>query len=186
MTEIEKMLAEQEYFINDPQLVEIRYQTRDKVDKFNQLSARNTQQKSAAIADIFSHVGHNVHIEQGLRVDYGCNTTLGNNVFINFNFIVLDPAPVTICDNVFIAPNVQLYTALHPLEVNKRATHMGKAHPIHIGNDVWIGGGSIILPGVTIGSGSTIGAGSVVNKDIPPHCVAAGNPCKVVRFLNAV
>lgn len=103
---------------------------------------------------------------------------MGSNVFINFNFTILDCAPITIGNNVFIGPNVQLYTAHHPLEIEARNQHIGFAEPITIGNDVWIGGGCIILPGVTIGDGTVIGAGSVVTKDIPANSVAFGNPCK--------
>ena len=120
-----------------------------------------------------------------MRIDYGCNTHIGNNVFINFNFVLLDCAPVTIGNNVFIAPDVQIYTAQHPLDPDTRNQHIGSARPINIGDDVWIGGGSIILPGVTIGKGSTIGAGSVVKHDIPAGVIAAGNPCQVKRVCLA-
>ncbi len=183
MSEFEKMVAGKPYNINTPELVEIRYQTRDKTDAFNQLSARQTEEKNKLIQAIFKQVGNNVHIEKGIRVDYGINTTLGNNVFINYNFVVLDCCPLTIGNNVFIAPNVQIYTAIHPLNPIERNKHIGQAMPITIEDDVWIGGGSIILPGVTIGKGTTIGAGSVVNKSIPAHTVAVGNPCRVVREL---
>ncbi len=175
----EKMLAGQEYWINDPDLIEIRYQTRDRVDEFNQLGARDVELKSQLQHKIFSQVGDNVHMEKPIRIDYGINTKIGNNVFINFNFVLLDCCPVTIGNNVFIAPNVQIYTASHPLDIEKRNQHVGFAAPVTIGNNVWIGGGCIILPGVTIGDGATIGAGSVVTKDIPPNCTAFGNPCKV-------
>lgn len=184
MTEFEKMVAGHPYNINDPELVEIRYQTRDKTDEFNQLSSRQVEEKNALIKSMFKQVGDNVHLEKGVRVDYGINTVLGNNVFINYNFVVLDCCPLTIGDNVFIAPNVQMYTAIHPLDPQERKQHIGQAMPITIEDDVWIGGGSIILPGVTIGKGTTIGAGSVVNKSIPANCVAVGNPCKVVRSLD--
>ncbi|MFB9133853.1 sugar O-acetyltransferase [Vibrio olivae] len=184
MTELEKMIAGHPYHINDPELVEIRFDTRDKTDAFNQLSARQAEQKSALIKDIFGQVGDNVHIEQGLRVDYGFNTKIGNNVFINYNFVVLDCTDFIIGNNVFIAPNVQVYTAIHPLEPRQRAQHIGQAKPITIEDDVWIGGGCIIMPGVTIGRGSTIGAGSVVTRSIAPNSVAVGNPCKVSRTLD--
>lgn len=185
MTELEKMIAGHPYHINDPELVEIRYQTRDKTAQFNQLSARDTEQKTQWIKQIFAEVGDNVHVEQGLRVDYGLNTKIGNNVFINYNFVVLDCTDFIIGNNVFIAPNVQVYTAIHPLDPLQRSQHIGQAKAIHIQDDVWIGGGCIIMPGVTIGKGSTIGAGSVVTRDIAPHSVAVGNPCKVQRTLDA-
>ena len=103
---------------------------------------------------------------------------------INGSLVVLDGAPVTIGDNVFIAPNVGLYTAGHPLDVRQRNRYLEYAKPITIGNNVWIGGGCILLPGVTIGKNSVIGAGSVVTRPIPPNCVAVGNPCRVIRYFD--
>ncbi len=185
MREFSKMVSGENYNINDPELREIRYRVRDIVDEFNALSARAVTEKERLIRTIFGRVGKNVHFEKGMRIDYGCNTHIGNNVFINFNFVLLDCAPVTIGNNVFIAPDVQIYTAQHPLDPDTRNQHIGSARPINIGDDVWIGGGSIILPGVTIGKGSTIGAGSVVKHDIPAGVVAAGNPCQVKRVCLA-
>jgi maltose O-acetyltransferase len=181
MREFDKMVSGESYHINDPELREIRYRVRDTVDAFNALSARNVTEKDRLIRTIFASVGENVHFEKGMRIDYGCNTSIGSNVFINFNFVLLDCAPVTIGNNVFIAPDVQIYTAQHPLDPFSRNQHIGSARPITIGDDVWIGGGCIILPGVTIGKGSTIGAGSVVKHDIPAGVIAAGNPCQVKR-----
>lgn len=181
MSELDKMIAGQEYWINDPELTEIRFKTRDLVDDFNALKARDVAGKASIQQQIFASVGDEVHIERPMRVDYGINTKIGSNVFINFNFVLLDCCPVSIGSNVFIAPNVQVYAASHPMDLDKRKTHIGVAGPITIGNDVWIGGGCIILPGVTIGDGCTIGAGSVVNKSIPANSVAFGNPCKVHR-----
>lgn len=185
MREFSKMVSGENYNINDPELREIRYRVRDIVDEFNALSARAITEKERLIRTIFGRVGENVHFEKGMRIDYGCNTHIGNNVFINFNFVLLDCAPVTIGNNVFIAPDVQIYTAQHPLDPDTRNQHIGSARPINIGDDVWIGGGSIILPGVTIGKGSTIGAGSVVKHDIPAGVIAAGNPCQVKRVCLA-
>lgn len=185
MREFSKMVSGENYNINDPELREIRYRVRDIVDEFNALSARAVTEKERLIRTIFGSVGENVHFEKGMRIDYGCNTHIGNNVFINFNFVLLDCAPVTIGNNVFIAPDVQIYTAQHPLDPEMRNQHIGSARPVVIGDDVWIGGGSIILPGVTIGKGSTIGAGSVVKHDIPAGVIAAGNPCQVKRICLA-
>ncbi len=178
-TEKEKMLAGERYWINDPELTEIRFKTRELVDKFNATNPRDAGHKNALQQQIFATVGDNVHIEKPMRIDYGCNTSIGSNVFINFNFVLLDCCPVTIGSNVFIAPNVQIYTASHPMEVEQRNAHIGFAAPVTIGDDVWIGGGCIILPGVTIGKGSVIGAGSVVTRDIPENVTAFGNPCRV-------
>lgn len=181
----DKMLAGEPYFINDAELVEIRYQTRDLVDQFNTLGARQVAEKTALLTQIFAAIGNNVHVEKPIRIDYGCNTSIGSNVFINFNFTVLDPGKITIGDNVFIGPGVSLYTALHPLNIAERNTHTGTTLPITIGNNVWLASDVKIMPGVTIGDGAVIGAGSVVTKDIPPGMLAVGSPAKVVRPTQA-
>lgn len=183
MRVFEKMASGEPYDINDPELVEIRYTTRDKVDQFNQLNARQVKEKRLLIQSIFKQVGEQVHIEKGLRVDYGLNTSIGHNVFINYNLVLLDCAPVIIGNNVFIAPNVQIYTAEHPLDPTERRNHKGSARPIVVGDDVWIGGGVILLPGITIGKGTTIGAGSIVTKSIPANVIACGNPCRTIRSI---
>ncbi|KFZ36793.1 maltose acetyltransferase [Shewanella mangrovi] len=175
------MVAGRPYCINDAELVEIRYQTRDRVDAFNGLSARQVAEKTQLIQQIFGEVGEDVHIEKPIRIDYGCNTKLGSHVFINFNLTVLDPGLVTIGNHVFIGPNVCFYTALHPLDIAERDSHTGTTLPITIGNHVWIAGDVKILPGVTIGDGAVVGAGSVVTKDIPAGMLAVGNPAKVIR-----
>lgn len=182
MRERDKMTRGLDYHINDDELREIRFRTRDKVDEFNALSARQATEKEALIRTLFRAVGSNVHFEKGMRIDYGINTTIGNNVFINFNFVLLDCAPVTIGNNVFIGPEVQIYTAQHPLDIELRREHIGSAQPVSIGHDVWIGGGCVILPGVTLGDGCTVGAGSVVTRSVPAGAVACGNPCRVIRY----
>jgi len=185
MSELQKMVNGQDYHINDPELVEIRYVTRERVDEYNATGPRDIGPRRDILGKLFAGMGDNVHIEKPLRVDYGINTRLGSNVFINFNFVILDCAPVTIGSNVFIAPNVQIYTARHPMDATERSNHIGSASPVIIGNDVWIGGNCIILPGVTIGDNCVIGAGSVVTQDIPPNRVAYGNPCRVRRNPSA-
>ncbi len=184
MTELDKMRTGQRYHINDPELVEIRNQTRDKAAIYNQLPRRDLAQQQQVLQSIFAQVGEDVHIEKSINIDYGINTYLGSHIFINYNLVILDCAPVTIGDHVFIGPNVQLYTAHHPLDAHTRAQHIGWAEPITIGNNVWIGGSCVILPGVTIGDGAVIGAGSVVTKDIAPNMVAVGNPCKTIKAVN--
>jgi len=183
MTELEKMQRGERYFINDPELIEIRHGVRDNVDRYNALGHRETLQQQALMKAIFAVIGEDVHIEKNLRVDYGINTRIGSHVFINFNFVLLDCASVTIGNHVFIGPNVQLFTAHHPLEPQVRAQHIGWAEPIVLGDNVWIAGGCTILPGVTIGENSTVGAGSIVTRSIPANLVACGNPCRVLRQL---
>ncbi|WP_410013919.1 sugar O-acetyltransferase [Sodalis sp. C49] len=183
MSELEKMRRGEHYFINDPELVEIRHAVRDNVDRYNALGHRETARQQQLLAEIFGQVGDDVHIEKNLRVDYGMNTRLGSHVFINFNFVLLDCAPVNIGNHVFIGPDVQLYTAHHPLDPGERGRHIGWAEPVTLSDNVWIAGGCIILPGVTIGENTTIGAGSVVTRPIPANVVACGNPCRVLRPL---
>ena len=114
--------------------------------------------------------------------DYGSNIYLGERTYFNFNCVLLDVAEVVIGDYTLFAPNVQVYTAAHPMNARARRT-LEYARPIRIGSDVWVGGGAIILPGVTIGDRSVIGAGSVVTRDIPAGVVAVGNPCRVLREI---
>lgn len=180
---LDKMRSGKPYNINDETLIDIRDTTRDRTAEYNQVPRRERETQQALLKQIFAKVGQDVHIEKSMNIDYGINTYIGNHVFINFNFTLLDCAPVTIGNNVFIGPNVQIYTAHHPLDSETRNQHIGFAEPITISNNVWIGGGSIILPGATIGDGAVIGAGSVVTKDIPENAIAFGNPCKVRKKI---
>ncbi|MDC8830247.1 sugar O-acetyltransferase [Alteromonas gilva] len=181
MNAYQKMVTGEKYCINDPDLVETRYKTRDLTDKINALGPREVVQRTAYLKDLFGEMGDNVHIEKPIRIDYGMNIKMGSDVFINFNWTVLDCCPVTIGSRVFIGPNTSFYTAHHPLNAAERAEHIGFAEPITIGNDVWIGGNVTILPGVTIGDGCVIGAGSLVTQDIAPGMIAVGSPCKAVK-----
>ncbi|MFC3024336.1 sugar O-acetyltransferase [Vibrio zhugei] len=181
MSAFDDMLAGKHYPINDAELIRIRNTTRTRAAEFNELHREDLVNQQRLLKDIFGQMGDNVHVEKRLNVDYGINTTIGSNVFINFNFTLLDCAPVTIGDNVFIAPNVQFYTAHHPMDASTRNQHIGWAEPITIGSNVWIGGGTIVLPGVTIGEGAVIGAGSVVTRDVPAYHVAVGNPARAIR-----
>ncbi|WIK64182.1 sugar O-acetyltransferase [Gleimia hominis] len=128
-------------------------------------------------------IGEDVHIRPPARFDYGSNTYIGEGTFVNYGLACLDVARVTIGKNCQIATNVQLLTALHPLEVEPRKARWEAADPITIGDNVWLGGGVIVCPGVTIGDNSVIGAGSVVVKDIPADVIAVGNPCRILRDL---
>ncbi len=132
---------------------------------------------------LLGKTGGRFHFNQPFRCDYGCNISIGENFFANFELTILDEAMVTIGDNVFIGPNVSIYTACHPVDPEQRRLGVQWAEPVTIGNDVWIGGGTIILPGVTVGDGTTIGAGSVVSRSIPPRSLAVGGPCRVVRTV---
>ena len=192
MTEKEKMLANQLYDPSDAELVQLRRLARNKMMEFNHLNDDELPKRKEILQSILGHLGKDSFIETGLLLDYGCNTYIGNDCFINYNCTILDCAKVVMKDNVFIGPNVSLYTPLHSLiakERNMRTDATGRkfdleyCKPITIEENVWIAGNVIINPGVTIKKNSVIGSGSVVTHDIPEGVLAAGNPCKVIREI---
>ncbi len=182
-TEKEKMIIGDYYLAGDATLVKDRRKAKNLLHRLNVLEYRITKKSREIIQELIPHTGKNIYIEPPFFCDYGYNIFCGDNVYFNVNCVVLDSAKVTIGSNVFFAPGVQLYTANHPLNIEPRKT-LENAFPITIGNDCWIGGNAIILPGITIGNGCVIGAGSVVTKDIPENSLAVGNPAKVIRKLN--
>ena len=185
MTEKEKMLAGLLYDANnDKNLINERLVCKDKIYNYNRLRPTDVELRKALLVELLGKTGEDFIIEQPFYCDYGYNIFIGENFFSNFNFLILDEAPVNIGDNVFIAPNVGIYTATHPLDAKTRIQGLETALPVTIGNNVWIGAGVQILPGVTIGDNAVIGAGSVVNKSIPANVLAVGNPCKVVREIS--
>lgn len=176
-TEREKMIASEKYMAFDSELCAMRERSFGATMKFN------TTGDKSLVENIFLQKFENFVLNPPFYCDYGENIKIGKNVFINFNCSVLSCANVDIGDNCYIAPNVQLYTAIHPLNPDERNKAINFAKPIKIGANCWLGGGVIVLPGVKIGEGTTIGAGSVVTKNIPSNCVAVGNPCKVLRYI---
>ena len=149
--------------------------------RFNHTPPQEQEASMALLRELFGRAGENLWIEAPFRCDYGSNIFAGDNVYANYNLTILDVAPVTIGSNVMIAPNVSIFTAGHPIHPQARNSGYEYGRPITIGNNVWIGGGVILLPGVTVGDGAVLAAGSVVGRDVPPGVVAAGNPCRVVR-----
>ena len=180
-TEREKMLANQPYLANDPELAAMHQAAQRLLHRFNTLSPDNLEQRQGIMRSLFGELGPDFDINPPFYCDYGCYIQAGRNLYINFNCTILDCNWVTLGDNVLIAPNVQIYTAYHPIDPAIRMTGVEMAAPITIGNNVWIGGGAIICPGVTLGDNTTIGAGSVVTKPIPANSLAVGNPCRVIR-----
>lgn len=181
-SEKEKMIAGEYYLAGDTTLVKDRRRAKLLLHRLNVTEYRMTKKAKEILAELIPNAGANLYIEPPFHCDYGYNMVCGENVYFNVNCVVLDCAPVTIGSNVFIAPNVQIYTASHPLDAELRKT-LENALAVTIGDDCWIGGNAIILPGVTIGNGCVIGAGSVVTKNIPDNTMAAGNPAKVIRKL---
>lgn len=178
-----KMMAGERYEAFHPGFAERLMATREKIREFNDLPPRELAGQQTLLRDLLGSMGCNLVVNQPFRCDFGCNIHIGDNCIINFNMTILDEAPVRIGDNVFIGPNCSIYTACHPLEIPERNRGVEWAEPVTIGNSVWIGGSTVILPGVTIGDGCVIGAGSVVCKDIEPYTLAVGNPCRPLRKL---
>ncbi|MEE0762693.1 MAG: sugar O-acetyltransferase [Acutalibacteraceae bacterium] len=191
MTEREKMLAGEFYVGSDQELLEMWHRGKNLVRKYNNTDSEKREEKLSILKELLGGFGSNLWITSPFYVDYGNNIFFGNNCEVNMNCTFLDDNKIIIGDNVLIAPNVQLYTAFHPLSAKERFGEMKndgsvefcktQTAPIVIGNNVWIGGGAIVLPGVTIGDNVVIGAGSVVTKDIPDNVIAYGNPCRVVK-----
>jgi len=185
MTEIEKLKAGQLYDANhDPQLLEMIRRCEQWCYDYNHTSPADVDALTRQLQRILGSTGQRLRIIQPFKCDYGFNVHVGEDFFANANMVILDAAPVTFGNNVFVGPNCGFYTAGHPLDIPQRRQGLEYGLPITIGNDVWIGGNVCVMPGVTIGDGAVVGAGSVVTRDIPPHTLAFGNPCRVVRELD--
>ena len=183
-TEKKKMISGELYDPLDKQLSDERILTRLLIRKFNDTAEDQVEEQTRILKELIPNSGKNLWIQPPFYCDYGSNMVLGEKVFFNFNCIVLDVMRVSIGSRTLIGPNVQIYTATHPLDHKVRASGLEFAKSVIIGEDVWIGGGAIVCPGVRIGDRAIIGAGSVVTKDVPSDVFAAGNPCKVIRNLN--
>ena len=179
-TELDKMLAGELYDPLDPELVRRRTRARDLLQTLNATREADEAARRQLLIELLGAGGESAWIQPPFYCDYGSNIRLGQRVFFNFNCVVLDVCQVTVGDFTLFGPAVQIYTATHPMDAElRRKQESGR--PVAIGSDVWVGGGALILPGVTIGSRSVIGAGSVVTRDVPDAVFAAGNPCRVVR-----
>jgi len=182
-TEKQKMLAGELYDPLDPELCQERQRCRYLCKLLNDSREEQQEERKGIVADLLGSPT-DVWIQPPFFCDYGTNISLGAKVFFNFNCVVLDVMQVKIGSNVLFGPSVQIYTATHPINAVERRKWLESAKPITIGSDVWVGGGAIICPGVTIGDRTVIGAGSVVTRDIPSDVFAAGNPCRVIRPLD--
>lgn len=183
MTEKEKMLKGDAYIASDPELVKDRQKARILTRLYNQTIETDDYTKNEILRKLLGSTGENVYIEPSFKCDYGYNIHLGENFYANFDCIMLDVCEINIGKNAMLAPNVQIYTAYHPIDPKLRISGIEYGSPVTIGDNVWIGGGAIINPGVTIGDNVVIGSGSVVTKDIQSNCVAVGNPCKVIKNI---
>jgi len=183
-TEKEKMLAGELYRSADPELIADVQSAQRLLAQYNAIPSDETAAATALLRRLIGSVGDGTVIRPLFACDYGYNIRIGRNGFINYNCVFLDCASIEIGDNLQMGPAVQLYTAAHPLEADVRRSGLEYARPIRIGHDVWIGGGAIILPGVTVGDRSVVGAGSVVVHDVPPASLVVGNPARIVRALD--
>ena len=182
MTEREKMLAGELYDPMDPELAAARARARDLCQALNATRESERDARRAILRELLGSGAETVWMQSPFFCDYGTNIQLGERVFFNYNCVVLDVCSVRIGDFTLFGPAVQILTPMHPLDAElRRKQEFGK--PVEIGSDVWVGGGALILPGVSIGSRSVIGAGSVVTRDVPEGVLAAGNPCRVLRTL---
>ena len=182
MTEKEKMLAGQMYDSSDPELSALRHKARRYRERVNQ--EMDGAKRSQLMKEWLGKTGEQLYVETPVTLDYGCHISVGERFFANFNWTVLDTCPVTIGDNAMLGPNVQFYTALHPLNAQERIAGPEYGAPITIGDNVWIGGGAMILAGVTLGDNVVVGAGSVVTKSFVDNVVIAGNPARVIKKLD--
>ncbi|MGT2754279.1 sugar O-acetyltransferase [Streptococcus ovis] len=181
MTEKEKMLAGELYDAGDPELVALRQQARIYRQQVNQ--EMDGEKRSVLMKEWLGKTGEKLYVETPVTLDYGCHISVGERFFANFNWTVLDTCPVTIGDNAMLGPNVQFYTALHPLNAQERIAGLEYGAPITIGDNVWIGGGAVILAGVTLGNNIVVGAGSVVTKSFGDNVVIAGNPARIIKSV---
>jgi maltose O-acetyltransferase len=181
MTEKEKMLAGELYDALDKELADDRMRTRLLIKQLNDSREDEVDLRNRILKDLLPKAGAGLWLQPPFYCDYGYNMIVGEKVFFNFNCVVLDVTYVTIGSRTLFGPNVQIYTATHPMDHVQRASGVEFAKPIRIGEDVWVGGSAVICPGVTVGDRTIIGAGSVVTKDIPSDVFAAGNPCRVIR-----
>ncbi|MCP3769205.1 MULTISPECIES: sugar O-acetyltransferase [Streptomyces] len=182
-TNLERMRAGDLYIADDPEIARRQQAAVRLTARFQAAFVEDAAAAQSILTELLGSVGEEAHVRPPLYVDYGSNITIGARTFVNYNLTALDVAAIVIGEDCQIGPNVQLLTPTHPVEPRPRRDKLEAAQPITIGDNVWIGGGAIVLPGVTIGDNSVIGAGAVVTKDVPANVIAVGNPARPVRDI---
>jgi maltose O-acetyltransferase len=180
----QRMLSGDPYIAEDPELNAERLHAMTLAEEYNATSVRDPARRRSILEQLFGELGPDVEIRTPFQIDYGYPVRIGARFFSNFGLVMLDVAPITIGDDVFVGPNVQLLTATHPVASGPRRAKIEAGKPIVLEDNVWLGGGVIVLPGVTIGKSSVVGAGAVVTKSLPPDVLAVGNPARIVRSID--
>lgn len=183
LTQRERMLAGEPYVAADPELVEAHLRARRLSDEFNRSPAEEDGRRRTILTDLLGSFGAGSEIRPPFYCDYGTYLHVGARTFVNFGLTALDAATITVGDDVQIGPQVQLLTPTHPIDPDLRRAKWEAAEPIAVGDNVWLGGGSIVLPGVTIGEHTVVGAGAVVTRSLPAGVVAVGNPARIIRSV---
>lgn len=184
MTEYQKMITGQEYDCFAGELLSLRAQQQRLNRQLNQMIEQDNQDYAQLCQQLIPHKSSTATISTPIFISYGLNLTLADKVFINMNVTLQDNAPIVIGEQTMVGPNAQFYTSSHPLDAKLRCSGLETAKAINVGKRVWIGGGAIIMPGITIGDDAVIGAGAVVTKNVAAKTVVAGNPAKLIRQLN--
>lgn len=179
-----RMLAGEPYIADDPELVADMRRAAGLVARFNAIAEDDDAARAELLDELLGGIGEDSVIRPPVRFDYGVHTTIGRGCFLNYGCVILDVGPVAIGDDVQVGPGVQLLTATHPVDPERRRARWEGQQPITIGDGAWLGGGVIVCPGVSIGAGTVVGAGAVVTRDLPGRVVAAGNPCRVLREID--
>ncbi len=177
------MLAGEPYLADDPELVGMHHAAQRLQERFNATSIDEDDERARILDELLGGIGAGTYLRPPLYVDYGVHLTIGARCFANFGLVALDCARITIGDDVQMGPNIQLLTPTHPVDPDERRTGIEGAGPITIGDNVWLGGGAIVLADVTIGDDTVVGAGAVVTKDLPARVLAVGSPARVIRQL---
>ncbi|WP_018922829.1 sugar O-acetyltransferase [Salsuginibacillus kocurii] len=184
-TEKEKMLAGELYRPDDPELINEREEARRLVRLFNQTLETEVSKRTELLGKLFGSLGKNAYVEPTFRCDYGYNIHVGDNFFANFDCVFLDVCDIRMGENCLMGPGVHIYTATHPLQPVERAGGAEYGRPVTIENNVWIGGGAIINPGVAIGDNAVIASGAVVTKNVPDNVIVGGNPARLIKDIEA-
>ncbi len=181
---LQRMRDGRVYYCNSEELMQKQLECMENIYDYNATRPSEQEKRASLLKKIFAEIGEDGYVEPPLRANWGINTHIGNHFYSNFNLTLVDDTDIYIGDNVLIGPNVVLATANHPVRPDIRRKAAQYNLPIHIGNNVWLGAGVIVVPGVSIGDNTVVGAGSIVTKDLPADCVAFGNPCRVHRKIS--